>query len=177
VSGVPLAEPAASLRQRCQEAARSLGFAVPCPTRLPLVDSEAVGCSASCVAAVGEQSEVRIFALDVSGYDALTGSPETVRHLAVLAFKVAEAPPSPCYDGVPAGTLHVDGVELVLVNCPPSSAASQVSNRLGEGVYAAHLLGYWDTNEVRYVVSVHRGPDGSRDLLERLVSSIELVEP
>lgn len=36
-SDVPLAEPAPDLAQQCLAAARSLGFAVPCPTRLPLV--------------------------------------------------------------------------------------------------------------------------------------------
>ena len=178
VSGVPLAEPAAGFEQQCQEAASSLGFAVPCPTTLPLVGDDPVSCSATCVGTVGEASEVRIFGLDVAGYDDIAGAPEAVRHLAVEAFKVDEAPVSPCYEGVPAGTVDVDGLEIVLLDCPPSSAASEASNRHGEGIHADHVLGYWDSRGIRYIVSVHRAPDGSAVLLlERLVSSIELVSP
>jgi hypothetical protein len=178
VSGVPLAEPVPGFAQHCQDAARSLGFAVPCPTRLPLIGGERVGCSASCVGTVGgDGEEARIFVLNVEGYDDRADAPEAVRHLAVEAFKAAERPPSPCYEGVPAGTLDVSGLEVVLLECPPSSAEAQATNRHGEGIHAGHLLGYWDRRGVRYVVSVHRTTDDSSALLERLVSSIELVDP
>jgi hypothetical protein len=99
------------------------------------------------------------------------------RHLTIEAFKAEEAPPSPCYEGVPAGTLDANGLEVVLLECPPSSEASQASIRHGEGVHAEHLLGYWDSRGVHYAVSVHRTPDRRSTLLERVVSSIEIVGP
>jgi hypothetical protein len=177
VGGVPLTTPADGFARQCEDAAVALGFAVPCPTRLPLVSGERVRCSGTCVGRVGEGSEVDVFVLDVAGYDDVAGAPEIVRHLAVEAFKADEAPPSPCYEGVAAGTLDADGVEVALLDCPPSSAASEAIVRHGEGIHAGHLLGYWDSNGVRYAVSVHGVTDESSALLERLVSSVELVAP
>jgi hypothetical protein len=100
VIGVPLAEPAPGLGRQCRSAARSLGFAVPCPTRLPLVAGEPVDCSGDCIGLAGERGEeVRGFFLNVEGYDANAGAPETVRHLIVEAQKARDAPPSPCFEG------------------------------------------------------------------------------
>jgi hypothetical protein len=178
VGGVPLTAPADGFARQCQDAAVALGFAVPCPTRLPLVSGERVGCSGTCVGRVGERSDVDVFVLDVAGYDDdVVGTPGIVRHLAVDAFKADDAPPSPCYEGVASGTLDADGVEVALLHCPPSSAASEANTRHGEGIHAGHLLGYWDSNGVRYAVSVHGVTDDSSALLERLVSSVELVAP
>jgi hypothetical protein len=42
----------------------------------------------------------------------------------------------------------MDGIELVLLECPPSSAASPANNRHREAVHAEHLLGYWDSRGV-----------------------------
>lgn len=174
---MPLAEPAPGFVGQCHDAARSLGFAVPCPTRVPLIGGEPAGCSGACVGATGENGEVRVFVLNVEGYDDRAAAPGTVRHLTVEAFKAEDAPPNPCYDGVPAGALDVNGHGVALLDCPPSSIEAQANARHGEGVHAEHLLGYWDSDGVRYVVSVHRTVDGTRALLERLVSSVELVGP
>ncbi|HKE75108.1 MAG TPA: hypothetical protein VKB57_15905 [Acidimicrobiales bacterium] len=177
VDGVPLGEPAAGFARQCQEAAAALGFAVPCPTRLPLVGGERVGCAGTCVGTTGAESEVQVFVLDVEGYDAVAGAPDAVRHLVVEAFKADEAPPIPCYEGAAAGTAEADGVEVALLDCPPSSVALEANVQHGEGIHAGHLLGYWDSNGVRYAVSVHGVADDSGALLQRLVSSIQLVEP
>jgi hypothetical protein len=178
VDGVPLAEPAPGFAQQCQEAAGLLGFPVPCPTTLPLVAGEPVDCSGSCVGTAGaDETEARIFALDVGGYDDSADAPHTVRHLTIEARNAEDAPPSPCYEGARAGTLEANGHEVVLLECPPSSLEAQTNVRHGEGTHAEHLLGYWDSHGVRYVVSVHRTADRSSALLERLVSSIELVGP
>jgi hypothetical protein len=106
---LPLAEPAPGLAQQCEGAASSLGFAVPCPTRLPLIDGEPADCSGSCIGLAGEKgAEVRSFFLNIEGYDANADAPGTVRHLIVEAQKVQDAPPSPCYEGVPVGALEAD---------------------------------------------------------------------
>jgi hypothetical protein len=81
-SGVPLAEPTPGLAQQCLGAARFLGFAVPCPTSLPLVGGEPVDCSGDCIGIAGERgTEVLGFFLNIEGYDGNPGAPETVRHL------------------------------------------------------------------------------------------------
>jgi hypothetical protein len=178
VTGVPLAEPAPGLAQQCRSAARSLGFAVPCPTKLPLVAGEPVDCSGDCVGLAGERgAEVRGFFLNVEGYDAKAGAPETVRHLIVEAQNAQDAPPSPCYEGVPAGALETNGQEVALLECPPDSPQARANIRHGEGAHIEHLLAYWDSHGIRYVASVHRTTAGDRALLERLVSSIELIGP
>jgi hypothetical protein len=178
VAGVPLAEPAPGLAQQCRSAARSLGFAVPCPTRLPLVAGEPVDCSGDCIGLAGERGvEVRVFFLNIEGYDANAGAPETVRHLIVEAQRAQDAPPSPCYEGVPAGALEANGQQVALLECPPDSPQARANIRHGEGAHIQHLLAYWDNHGIRYVVSVHRTTAGDRPLLERLVSSIELIGP
>jgi hypothetical protein len=177
-SGVPLAEPAPDLAQQCLAAARSLGFAVPCPTRLPLVAGEPVDCSGNCIGIAGERGkEVRGFFLNVEGYDANPGAPDTVRHLIVQADEAQDAPPSPCNEGVPAGAMEADGPEVALLECPPDSPQARANIRHGEGAHIEHLLAYWDSHGVRYVVSVHGTTVANRPLLEKLVSSIELVGP
>ncbi len=179
VSGVPLADPAPGLAQQCWSAARSLGFAVPCPTRLPLVVGEPVDCSGDCIGLAGERGvEVRVFFLNVEGYDANAGAPETIRHLIVEAQRAQDAPPRPCFEGVPAGALQASGREVALLQCPPDSPQARANIRHGEGAHVEHLLAYWDSHGIRYVVSVHRTTAGDRPLLlERLVSSIELIGP
>jgi hypothetical protein len=178
VSGVPLAEPAPGLAHQCEGAASSLGFAVPCPTRLPLIAGEPVDCSGSCIGLAGEKgAEVRGFFLNVEGYDANADAPGTVRHLIVEAQKVQDAPPSPCYKGVPVGALEAKGQEVALLDCPPDSPQAQANIRHGEGAHIEHLLAYWDSDGVRYVVSVHGTTVGNRALLEHLISSIEIIRP
>jgi hypothetical protein len=178
VSGVPLAEPAPGLAQQCRSAARSLGFAVPCPTRLPLVAGEPVDCSGDCIGLAGERGvEVRVFVLNVEGYDANADAPGTVRHLIVEAQRAEGAPPRPCYEGVPAGALQANGREVALLECPPDSPQARANIRHGEGAHIEHVLAYWDNHGIRYAVSVHRTTAGDGRLLERLVSSIELVGP
>ena len=173
-----MTEPAAGLPRQCREAATSLGFAVPCPTRLPLIGGLRVRCGGSCVGvAGGDETEARIFVLEVEGYDASIWAPETVRHLVVEARKVQDAPAVPCYEGVPVGTLEARGREVALLECPPPSPGAEADIRHGEAIHAGHLLGYWDAHEVRYVVSVHGMTEAHRALLEQLASSIELVEP
>jgi hypothetical protein len=59
----------------------------------------------------------------------------------------------------------------------PRRMQARANIRHGEGAHVEHLLAYWDSHGIRYVVSVHRTVAGDRPLLERLVSSIELIGP
>ena len=176
VVAVPLAAPAPELPEQCRDAAASLGFAVPCPTRLPLVAGVGVACSDSCVATAGGDATLdRVFFLQVEGYDSAEPT-ETVHHLVVEARRIDRAPPSPCFDGAPLGHLPVNGRDLTLLDCPTPTAEQEASIVHGEGAHASHLLGYWDANGIRNVVSVHGGATPSnRSLLQQLAASIELV--
>jgi hypothetical protein len=169
---VRLTDPAAGLARQCRDAATSLGFAVPCPTKLPLTGGLRVHCGGSCVATTGgDETEARVFVLDVEGYDAPIWASDTVHHLVVEAGKTQEAPLSPCYEGVPAGSLAVNSRDIALLKCPEANISH------GEAIHAGHLLGSWDDHEIRYVVSVHGTDNDARALLEDLISSIQLVGP
>jgi hypothetical protein len=87
IDGVLLATPARGFRQ-CEDAAETLGLAVPCPTRLPLIKGKRVDCSGPClVMAGGGETLDRIFFLNVDGYDAAPSSPP-VHHMIIEARKV-----------------------------------------------------------------------------------------
>jgi hypothetical protein len=175
-STVRLASPLPGFRRQCEDAAASLGFAVPCPKRLPLVSGKPIDCSGPCVSTGGSGEALdRIFFLNVEGYDG--GPSETVRHLIVEARRLERAPPSPCYGGVAAGKLKVDHREATLLDCPPLTLSAGAVIMHGEGAHARHLLGYWDEGGVRYVVSVHGSTKPHPRLLRQLVASIEIIEP
>jgi len=179
VSDAPVLTPAGpGLVQQCQQAATTLSFAVPCPTRLPLIAGQPVDCLAACVGtAGGGETEAQIFVLDVDSYDDNQRPSEAVRHLVIEARKQQDAPPNPCYQGAPAGQLEVNGLQVTLLACPPRSLEAEANMRHGEGAHAEHLLGYWDDHGIRYVVSVHGTTDDHHSLLEQLISSIQLTEP
>jgi hypothetical protein len=68
---------------------------------------------------------------------------------------------------------------MKLLLCPdrddlPEDAAAEI--RHGEGAHSGHVLGYWDADAVRYVVSVHGTSAASRDLIERIVEDLDIVD-
>lgn len=75
------------------------------------------------------------------------------------------------------GALEANGHEAAVLECPPDSPQAQANIRHGEGAHTEHLLAYCDSHGVRYVVSVHGTTVGNHALLERLISSIELIRP
>jgi hypothetical protein len=111
------------------------------------------------------------------GYDANAGALETVRHLIVEAQRAEGAPPGPFHEGVPAGVLQAHGRQVAVLECPPDSPQARATIRHGEGAHVEHLLAYWDSQGIRYVVSVHRTTAGDGRLLKRLISAIELIGP
>lgn len=179
VTDAPVLAPAGpGLVQQCQQAATTLGFAVPCPTRLPLIAGQPVDCLASCVGtAGGGETEAQIFVLDVDSYDDDQRPAEAVSHLVIEARRQQDAPPNPCFQGAPAGQLEANGLQVILLACPPRTLEAEADMRHGEGAHAEHLLGYWDDHGTRYVVSVHGTTDDHRSLLEQLISSIQLTVP
>ena len=125
----------------------------------------------------GGETLDRIFFLNVEGYGGGPSS-ETVRHLIVEARGIERAPLSPCFGGVPAGTFTVSGRVVMLLECPNArTPEAEIGITHGEGAHSEHLLGYWDQDGVRNVVSVHGPTEPNRSLLRRIVSSIEIIEP
>lgn len=170
---VPLMPASPTLASQCQDAAAELGFAVPCPSNVPTVHGAPVGCDDGCVSlAGGDETLHRLFSMDIADFD---GGEELgeVRHARVEARRVTDAPPVACYRGTDMG--RIDGLSVAVLDCPERSDESAANTRHGEGAHAGHLLGYWDAEGIRYVVSVHGKSAASRTLLEHLIASIELV--
>jgi hypothetical protein len=159
---------------RCQRAADALGFTVPCPGELPTAAMESVDC---CVAASGGDVTLdQIFWINLEGYDPATPSP--VQHLIVEARRIERAPPRPCFDGEPAGSVPAGDLDLTLLECPTTrTLEAQAEIRHGEGAHSEHLLGHWDESGVRYVVSVHGHSAEAEQLVVDVAASIELVAP
>jgi hypothetical protein len=144
--------------------------------QVPLIKGKRVDCSGPCVVmAGGGETLDRIFFLNVDGYDAAPSSPP-VHHMIIEARKVDRAPPSPCAGGAPAGTVVVKGREVTLLDCPPRTPEVDRQIMHGEGAHVEHVLGYWDENGIRYVVSVHGATDSNKSLLAQVIASIEIVE-
>src|SRR4029078_11862184 len=119
-----LVSPPPAFRQQCEDAATSLGYAVPCPRRVPLIGGQPIDCSGDCIAALGgDETFDTIFFLNVEEYD--SDDSAAVRHLIIEARKIERAPSNPCYDGVPAGGFDTNGRMLALLDCPPSTPKSQ----------------------------------------------------
>ena len=132
VGDVTLVEPAAGFVEQCGLAAATLEFPVPCTTRLPQVASRGRHC---CTAGVDATAARNVF-LSIAGFHDDGRSPDKLRHLVVEAREARDAPPSPCYAGIPAGTLAVAGQEITVLECPPSTPEAEANIRHGEG---AHL--------------------------------------
>ena len=172
-------EPApASLHSSCVQAAAHLGFPVPCPSLVPAVAGVPATCTRSCIGtAGGDETLHELFFYDVAEFD---GGERLgpVRHLAIEARRLVDAPPVACFGGAPSG--EIDDGAVRLLACPGRdelSAESAAMIRHGEGAHTGHALGYWDVGGVRYVVSVHGTSDSSRQLVETLIAEVDLVDP
>lgn len=159
----------------CENAAAELGFAVPCPRTVPDIAGEPASCLSSCVSTAGaDETTARLFFLDVAGFD----GPDDlgpVRHLAIEARRVADAPPVPCYDGVASERYDIEG--STVFECPEATAESQGNSLHGEGAHAGHLLATWDASGIRFAISVHGLSAASHEFLQQVHKSIEVVEP
>jgi hypothetical protein len=125
----------------------------------------------------GGESLDRIFFLNIDGYDPPSPSSQTVHHMIVEAREIDRAPPSPCAGGSLAGTTSITGRHVAVLHCPPRTPEIEPQIMHGEGAHVEHVLGYWDENGVRYVVSVHGVTEASMGLLQHVIASIEIVEP
>ena len=175
---IPLSDAPAALVSECQAAATHLGFAVPCPTRVPRVGGAPASCEGGCVSRGGaEETLHELFSFDVAdfvGGEALG----PVRHVRLEARRLQDVPPVACYDGVPADAEAPDvRPGATVLHCPDATAESQANTRHGEGAHAGHLLAYWDQDGVRYVVSVHGTSSAAERLLSQLAQNIDVVDP
>jgi hypothetical protein len=169
------------LRDQCLNAAEQLGFAVPCPARVPLVRGRPVRCTGGCVAPEGSPP-MPIFFFEVQGFDVprkyrgVDGRP--VGHLIIEARRPEDAGPLPCAAATDAGMLTIQRRSISVFECPSASnAIEQGVIQHGEGAHSNHVLLAWDEGGIKYAASAHGHTTVNLRLLRRIVESIELVGP
>jgi hypothetical protein len=178
-----------ALRRQCVAAAGQLGFAVPCPGRVPALRGAAMDCSrprlmqpgespALCVSLAGERP-AEIFFVDFAGFDVpaayvgIDGKPEG--HLIVEARRRADSPPRPCFDGVERATPPIAGRRVTRYACPGGSARMERLIRHGEGAHTEHVLFAWSVSGIDYVASAHGDTAANARLLTQVVESTDIV--
>jgi hypothetical protein len=178
-----------ALQRQCVAAAEKLGFAVPCPRRVPALRGAAMDCSrprlmqsgesrAPCVGLAGERP-AEIFFVDFTGFDVpaayvgIDGKREG--HLIIEARRHADSPPRPCFDGVEREAPPIAGRPITRYACPSRSARMERLIRHGEGAHTDHVLFAWGGSGIDYVASAHGDTAANARLITQIVESIDIV--
>jgi hypothetical protein len=170
VEGVRLAPAGTALLTSCRRAADRLGFAVPCPTLLPLPAS---GPAPSGVCEAGECGN-KLYWFGMEGYlvpSGFTGAPGSLGALSVLASddpRVAAGMERWCPDQrrLPA-TPALGGRPPVLGTCPAGF----------QGWATESLLLRWSRQGTYVTLGLRGASEANRRLLVRLAESLRLVPP
>lgn len=172
---VSLVPSAPALHAQCVDAARVLGFPVPCPERVPTVHGAAAMCPTTYVPSAGDP----IFFCDIGGFDVPANyrgvDDRPLGHLIIEASRAADSPARPCFDGVATGSAVAGPWHVRLFECPGPSLRAEREIRHGEGAHVHHVLAQWWSGGISYVASAHGHTHTNRDLLMTMVRSIRLV--
>lgn len=180
---VRLVPAASALGAQCELAAHTLGYAVPCPTKVVTRAEQPLACTPSPIPSslplcVGRQHDFFLEwnSFDVpSGFVGVDGKP--IGHVIIAATPVSDSPPEPCIGGVTIGTFSVLAMKSVIYQCAPDSPLIERTARHGEGAYTSHVLLYWQRNGIAYLVSSHGYGAASVALMEQLAASLNLIGP
>jgi hypothetical protein len=190
VDDVYLVQTSAALRDECARAATTLGFAVPCPTRLPSVRSSTAPdpCAQTSFGAPMRPPCVygsvrgggQAFVLDLGAFDVPPGfhtqDPENPAHVVIVAFRsgrmdpavvnVLGCPRSHVEDRVEIGGLAPGAVRALVALCdsgvPPLARTTVVA---------------WVDQGTTFLVGVQGFTSTSRDLAMAVAGSIRYMPP
>jgi hypothetical protein len=170
VEGVRLAPAGTAMLASCRRAADRLGFAVPCPTLLPL---PAAGPAPSAVCQAGD-CRGKLYWFGMEGYlvpSGFTGAPGNLGALSVLASndpRTAAGVERWCPDRrrLPA-TPALGGRPPVLGTCPAGF----------QGWATESLLLRWSRQGTYVTLGLRGASEANRRLLVRLAESLRLVPP
>jgi hypothetical protein len=173
VEGVRLAPAGTALEASCRRAADRLGFAVPCPTLLPL---PATGPAPSVVCEAGDCRD-HLYWFGMEGYvvpTGFTGAPGNLGALSVLASpdpQVAAGVERWCPDQrrlpVTPALGGRSGRPPVLGTCPAGF----------QGWATESLLLRWSRQGTYVTLGLRGASEANRRLLVRLAESLRLVAP
>jgi hypothetical protein len=161
LGGVYLAPVDPGLLGRCRQAARRLGFAVPCPRLLPTEQPGPPGVTA-CMKPISDCTPLAgTFLLDDQqllvppGYVGVDRQPQG--HLVIVGSSSPANPSVNCYGARRIGAPRIHAASAVLVTCQPASEThgGHVLLRFGvDGTVVAVSLHGWSTLNQRLVVQL-----------------------
>ncbi len=171
------------MRVECIAAARSVGFAVPCPSRVPTRHGQPLDCAPLPIPTpyplcVGLTHD---FFIEWTNFDVpadfagIDGKP--AGHVIVNATRVRDSPAVPCIDAVRFSTVTLSGTTAIEYRCPTDSPRIERLAQHGEGAYAGHLALAWTHDAIRYLVSSHGYGTASKQLAEDLARALTFVQP
>lgn len=168
LGGVSLVPASSWLRRQCRPAADRLGFAVPCPTLLPVPSPGAAPptlCDPRflCGPEVGFLFEEDGF-MAPRGYVGVDGRPRG--RLALAAARQVTAFPVACLGGRTVARIQVHGMRGGLFECPAEA-----------GAHFGGVLLRWRERGVVVAVSLHGHTELNRRLVMVLAAHVELVLP
>ena len=170
LGGIYLAPVAPGLAGRCRQAARRLGFAVPCPELLPTEQPGRPGASA-CQPPLQDCTPLPgTFLLDDQqlivppGYVGVDRQPQG--HLVIVAAASPANPSVNCYGAQRIATPHIHGMPAVLVTCQPASET-----------HGGHVLLRVALGRTTVAVSLHGWSTLNQQLVVQLAQHLRLVPP
>lgn len=172
-----------AFRQQCRTAALSLGFAVPCPTRVVARAGKPFACKplpipTTLPLCVGPEHD---FFLEWTRFDVpatfVGVDGKAAGHVIIHAGLARNSPPVPCIGGLVIGAISVLASRATEYRCPPDSPFIERTATHGEGAYTSHVLVIWRRDGIDYIVSSHGYGAASVTLMKDLAASIALVAP
>lgn len=178
--GIYLEPTRAPTAQACANLAGNVGFAVPCPTRLPTPSfgPTCVGSSCMLTAGSGEGVVIEHRAFEVPAEWPNDGTPQVFVTAAEIQRERAD------------GTLQVRGDPALVachrddpvaatsrarfVNCAPGQ--TWIPHIQGEP-HESHTAAFWRDDSVVYAASVEGHGQAAQELLHALIDGIEYVAP
>ena len=158
------------LQEVCAADAAELGWAVPCPSALP-VGAEGGCADGSCIS-IDQESGLR-----TTYFEAIFGDDGPVPgHLVLGAHPdgADDRRDPPCFRAEPLPALVTSAGEEEMFHC---AGRPDEGFQHGEASHMDHDLVRWVEDGIVYIVSLHAGADDTRAVLRHLRDSIELVEP
>jgi hypothetical protein len=149
----------AGLLRGCRQAAAILGFAVPCPTRLPPT-SAPIRCEIPSDFSDAEVKPKEGCAL--GGGFILEPENPAVAHLVIEGSR--DGFQSDCGERDPHRRVAVRGYEALLIDCPATA-----------GLHAGHVLLRWVEQGTFVTVSSHGHTDVNRQVIRDIGAGIEIV--
>jgi hypothetical protein len=176
IAGVAFTDAPSELEHQCQTTATSLGFAIPCPSKLPVGAQPTVFVGGNCPGrsvwvGPGYSAESPYAFASIqwpdpkrTGHVVFVGAPTEMSASAIIYSRL---PSSEAGALQSKGHTAVQGVPADLFAVPDDSATA----------FGSHLVVVWTLNGHTYALGFHGTDDDARQLDNAVTSSLRMVQP